>query len=311
LNESVGLSPERLKRLRWKGEAAYRVLSYYFTVRWNWTAAGDYVRHVLGSFAVPPDPDEDRNPPTPGMPPSYSLVDLGRRSEARYGVLYGEAPMARSTEPANVVSRFFWHVNDEAVRRTGDYVLIHAGSLVTPTGKGLLILGAPGSGKTTLTGGLVRAGFAYLSDEAGAIDPVSRRLYPYPKALTVKVGRSELFPELSRTNGSPLLTRERHLRPEDIGPGRLGAPCDVGFVIAHRHADGSSAEATPLTPAEAVVELVANTMNMATYRGRALPLLADLARRARSYRLVSGALDEAVEVVARLTRSRLSRERRG
>jgi hypothetical protein len=54
------------------------------------------------------------------------------------------------------------------------------------------------------------------------------------------------------------------------------------------------------TRADAVVELCRNAMNLHQYGGRALPLLADVARAARSYRLVWGDLDEAVAAVTGL-----------
>jgi hypothetical protein len=294
-----------LKRLRWKGEQTYRVLSYYFLVRWNWAEAGEYVRHVLRGFTVPFDQLEMRNPPTPGMPARYTVVDLGRRQDRRYRLLYGDGdtPMISSDNPGDVLKHLFWNVNSEAIRRTGDFLLIHSGAVVSPSGKAVLIPGRSGSGKSTLTAGLVRAGFDYLSDEAAAIDPVTRRLYPYPKALTLKENRSELFPELASKNGSALVKGQLHLHPEDIGPGKAAGPCEVRFVIVHRHERGKEkAELTPISRGEAALELGRNAMNISTYRARMLPLLADVVRGARTYSLVSGELQEAVRTVAELTR---------
>jgi hypothetical protein len=51
------------------------------------------------------------------------------------------------------------------LRPLGVYSL-HAGGLATRDGVGLLLVGPPGSGKSTLTIGLIRDGWRYLSDDA-------------------------------------------------------------------------------------------------------------------------------------------------
>ena len=118
--ERAAVSPEELARVRWKGEQTYRVLSYYFTLRWNRAPIGEYVHHVLQGFAVPPDPGERRIPPTPGMPATYNLVDLGWSVEGRYRLLYPETSLRTSDLVSDVLHHLFWHVNSEAIRRTGD-----------------------------------------------------------------------------------------------------------------------------------------------------------------------------------------------
>jgi hypothetical protein len=289
-----------LDRIQWKGEDYFRSLSYYFSVRWNTEAAGAHVLHLLGDFAVPRDPDEENPIWAPGLPPRYSIVKR-RSGEHRYYLLYGDSIMARSDWLHTIMTQLVWHVHTHSVRVTGDFLLIHAGSVSTPSGEGVLLPAPSGNGKTTLTTALVRAGFRYLSDEAGAIDPVTRRLYPFQRPLILKAGAAQVFPDLYRIgNGS---TREgmRHLRPELIGGGAKGEPCEIRYVIAHQYRPGAKTEITPMSQAEALMELVNNASNLHRYGGRALPLLAPVARRARRYRLVQGNIDEAVEAIASVT----------
>lgn len=274
-----------LRGRRWIGQSTYRVLSYYFSVRWTWAEGGRVVSRVLERFAVPPDRSEERNPPTPGLPARYSIVTRGRGRDRRYELFYAERLLFGTHEPGSLMDTFFWHVNSETIRRTGDFLLIHAGALATPDGDGVLILGASGSGKTTLTAALVRAGFGYLSDDAAPIDPVTRRLYPYAKALNVK-------------DADP---KGPHILPEELRPGCVSDACDVRFVIAHRYDPGSATTLTSISPAAGIVELTRNALNMSLYGTRALPLLSDVARGARHYTLVSAGLDEAVAAVVELT----------
>jgi hypothetical protein len=258
---------------------------------------------VIGGFAVPPDPNEFRSPPTPGVPPRYSLIDRGPgEGEQRFALLYGTAPLIHTRNESGVVHHLLWHIFEEAIRHTGDYLLVHAGAVVTPSGEGVLLPGDSGSGKTTLVAALVREGFGYLSDEAGTIDPVRRRLHPHPRALTFKLPPGALFPGVRSAEGdSPFLDGRWFVRPDEIRPGALAGPCPVRFIVAPRYEAGAPTQLTPMTPAEATVVLADKTLNLAVYRSRALPLLADIARGATSYRLVSGDVADAVRSVIALT----------
>jgi hypothetical protein len=289
----VAMTPDALQGIRWKGEATYRVLSYYFGMRWNSGPSGDYVRSFLEPFAVPPDPQEQRNPPTPGTPPIYFVVDRGRnRNGDRHELLYGDQNTAST------------------MIRTGDYLLVHAGAVVTPGGDALLLPAPSGSGKTTLVAGLVRGGFAYLSDEAAAIDPVTGTVHPYPKPLSMKIPPEELFPDLVETNGRrELVPNLWLLRAEDLRPHALGRPADIRFVVAPRYRAGASTDLVPISRASGLVELGHNALNLALYRSRAITLLARVISRTRCYRLDYGDLDEAIRAIERL--SRPPRPRRG
>jgi hypothetical protein len=304
---STRISAARLKRIRWQGTATFRVISYYCTVRWNRSKLGDYIHKVMGRFAIDPDPYEFRSPPTPGWPPEYSIVDLGPKEKRRYRLLHGDVQLISGDHPGDALEHLFWHINSETFRTTGSFLLIHAGSVATPSGEGVLLPADSGSGKSTLTAALVLAGFRYLSDEAGAIDPVSRQLYPYAKALSFKKRRSDVFAELRRKyDGSPLLKQQWHLRAEDIRPDAHGSPCEIRYVIAPRYETGAEVQITPMSPAEATVELARCALNLPIYRSRALPLLGEVARGARAYRLLSGDIGDSVRAVAELTGSAIS-----
>ncbi|HYT81488.1 MAG TPA: hypothetical protein VEQ37_20010 [Actinomycetota bacterium] len=298
-----GVAPFDLERVRWKGEETFRVLSYYFSVRWNFQEAEEMVRRTLGQFVVEYDPDEYVYPRMPGMPAQYSIV---RRPspEGRFHLLVENAPITTTKPLGGAIAQLLWHINGQTVRRSGDFLIIHAGSVCTPAGEGVLLPADAGSGKTTLTTGLVRAGFGYLSDEGGCIDPASGTLYPYPRALSLKFGHRKVFPDLYRNDNGWGAGEERHLSPAEIRPAAIAGPCRVRYIIAPRYEPNASTELTPISPAEGAMVLLRHAFNLPVYRARALPVVAKIARQARSYRLVSGDLDEAVQAVTRATRSR-------
>jgi hypothetical protein len=290
-----------LDRVRWKDEQSFRILSYYFSVRWNIAAVGERIRYVFGDFAIPQDIDEYPEIWAPGLPPQYSIVER-RHGGNKYHLLYGEGVMLSTKSLDGLIGHMTWHINHQSLRITGDFFLIHAGAVQTTAGDGILLPAQSGGGKTTLVAALLRhGGFRYLSDEAGAIDPVSRMLYPYPRALTVKSGHATSFPELyGNENGGKWVEGVKWIHPSDIRPGCMGSPCSIRLIVAPQYVANAPTEVTPLTPAQTAVELLTKGINLVRYRARAMPLVADIARQVPGYRLVSGNLDEAVATVVQL-----------
>jgi hypothetical protein len=293
--------PIAFDRIRWKGHGNYRVLSHYFSVRWNVGGIDDILDRILGPFAVPEDPEEYPNPATDGTPPQYSIIR--RQSEGvSYRLLHGDTEMYQSQELPSVLGQLLIYINQMTIRRSADYLLIHAGAVRTPLGDGVLMPAASGSGKTTMVTGLIRAGFDYLSDEGGAIDPVTRMLYPFRKALWMKPGHKELFPELCPNGGgSDWLSGLWPVTPESIRPGSVAGPCPIRFIIGLTYRPGARTEVRPVTTAEGAVLIAGNAFNLGVYRSRAVWLAADVASGARSYRLVSGDLDGGLGAIMELT----------
>jgi hypothetical protein len=294
-----------LDRVRWKGEESFRILSYYFSIRWNFEEAGDRVRYALGDFAVRTDPDEEPEIYAPGVPPQYSIV-RARAAGNRYHLLYGDGLMVSADVLGALLNPLFLHINAQTLRQSNDFLLIHAGSVSTPQGEGVLLPARAGGGKTTLVIALVRSGFLYLSDEGGAVDPVTRLLYPYPRPLLLKAGHVEVFPELcGEVYGPEWYQAFRWIHPSDIRPGAVASgPCPIRFIVSYEYRPGAATELSPLTPAQGAMELLTNALNLPRYRARALPLVADVVEGAGRYRLVSGDLDEAVQVLTELTSGR-------
>lgn len=300
----------RSSESRWLGEAAYRVLSYSFSIRWEWESAAERLDRALGSFAVPPDPKEERSPTLLELPPRYSFLGPGSRRDGRYRLLCDRAELTRSKDPEKVFSYLLWHVNAEALRRTDDFLLIHAGAAAGSGGAGVLLPGASGSGKTTLVAGLVRDGFSYLSDEAGVIDPATGRLFPYPRAITLKTGSFTHFPELAAAGEDFSPSRaEWHVRPEDLGSTAPGKPCEIRFVVAIRYVPETATSLTSISKAAGVMEVATNSMNLTLFGGHGLRALEGALRHARCFRLVSGDLPSAVHAVSDLVNG--SRRRTG
>jgi hypothetical protein len=301
IEEFAPISPARLKRMRWRGERAYQVLSYSFSVRWNGELTDDRIDYVFGGVVSRPK----------GLPASaastdgasvYSLVDLGTRHPRRYRLLLADEQLISSRTADSVLDHLLYQILTRMRERTEEFLLIHAGSVVTSRGEGVLLPADAGSGKTTLVAGLIRSGFRFLSDEVGVIDHRAGVLRPYPRALNFKEGAVAIFPDLAMdNNGSSFSGRPGYVRAEEIRSGVMAPPSEVRFVIAPRYQEGATTRVTALSPGETVKELWINAMNLDAYGARALPILANVASEAKGYRLLSGDLGESIRAVKRLT----------
>lgn len=295
------ITPAQLRRVRWRGERAYRILSLSFSVRWNREPLADRIEYAFGAFGIPSPEDARKDFASPNGSATFSLVDLGPRHTRRYRLLLGDGELISGHSSDDIVNHLLWQIL-KRMRETEEFLLIHAGSLVTSRGEGVLLPADSGSGKTTLVAGLLHAGFKFLSDEVGVIDWKTGLLHPYPRALNFKEGSLGLFPALPPpSEPSPLALGQRYLRADDIWPDVMANACRLRFVIAPRYVNGAATMVTPLSPAATVKELWANVMNLPPDGSRALPLLAKVVRQVRGYRLISGDLEEAVQAVARVT----------
>jgi hypothetical protein len=301
LEEHIPISSARLKRIRWRGQRAYRLVSYPFTVRWNSPLLGDRLDYVLAGFRLPDGVPSGPSAATSDGVPVYSLIDLGPRHRRRYRVMLGEEELISSLRPADALSHALWRIVSK-VEEVKDFLLIHSGSIVSSAGEGVLLPADSGSGKTTLVAGLIRAGFGFLSDEVGVIDPVTGMLHPYPRAMNFKEASLPLFRGTPLEEGDSEWGPQRYLQAEELRPGAMAASCHIGFIIEPRYRENANTEVIPLTPAASLELLWANSINLRLHGLGAFTRLCEVVKRARGYRLISGDLRQAVQAVAEITR---------
>lgn len=301
IQEFTPISPARLGRIRWRGERVYRVLSHWFSIRWNRNLAPDQFDYVWGGFAAGDNDPTQRSSSSRDGAPAYSLVDLGPRDPGRYRLLVDDEELAACGSSDELASHLLWQVFERMPEETDGFLLFHAGAVATPNGEGVLLPADSGFGKTTLVVGLVRAGFGFLSDETGVIDHHTGMLRPHPRALNFKEGSATLFPDLWPPRNASRVRSDGYLRAEEIRDDAIAEPCRIHFVIFPRYLKGAATEVIPLSPAESLEMLWANATNREAYGAQALPLLATVVRAVKSYRLVSGALGEAIRAVVGVT----------
>jgi hypothetical protein len=239
------------------------------------------------------------------LPPGNGHAHLAIRRDAdvtpSWELTIDDVMEARVETAESLLVSLVQAINARAIK-SWPGVVCHAGG-VAWEGAGVLLPADPESGKSTLTAGLVRAGFDYLTDEAVAFRRGENMIEPYPKPLSLDPGSWHLFPELE-PNADLANDDYKQLQwqvpPTAIRADAVGRPCPARYLVFPEYVEGAKTELVGLGRAEALVELAKNTFAFNERSRFALEELAGIVRQVDCYRLTAGDLDEAVARITEL-----------
>lgn len=147
----------------------------------------------------------------------------------------------------------------------------HAGAVRSPEGEIVLLPAPSHSGKSTITSMFVAEGWDYLGDEAIGVRPGACTAVGYPKRIAID-DASRRFLGLgpsTHDDVDPQQLRKGVARLDgDVGP--------VAGVLLPRYSEDAPVTREILEPHDAVVELLANTLNLARAGQAALDAVCDL-----------------------------------
>jgi hypothetical protein len=170
-----------------------------------------------------------------------------------------------------------------------ELVWLHAGVAAGPAG-GVLVTGASGCGKSSITVALMRARWRFGGDDLVAVRP-DGRVEPFPLTPVVRQPIEAQLPE----------GRLHELTRSEAGVAETAAgTIPIAVVAFPTYRFGATEGAQPLSPAEALMLLVRQCTTFRRQRGFALQALIALLEQARAVRLVYGSASRAAELVARL-----------
>jgi hypothetical protein len=212
-------------------------------------------------------------------------------------------PMARARAIDEIAPILKAEIVQEVLARVDYRLAVHAAALASG-GRGLLLPGTSGRGKTTLAAALMAAGFSYLGDDTVLLDGEALHVRPIPLALATKSGA---WPLLSGRYASlatqpidhrPDGKRVRYLRPRAV----VTRPIPVAWIVFPDWHD-SDADLAPMPRIAALHQFLSGC-----YAPRRRLRTEDIASliawigRVDCYRLASGDLDGAVRRLTRLCR---------
>jgi hypothetical protein len=268
----------------------FHALAHDFRVVSDSEPLGRYLENMLDGF-----------PTAREVTSEYVLTERTDDDGARLLELRMDDEIVTGTGGGDLAGSFVHHVNRQAIE--ADYaVMCHAGG-VELDGAGLILPAHMESGKTTLTTGLVRAGFGYLTDEAVAFDRETALIEPFPKPLSIDAGAQHLFPELEPdpAPGDDAPPAEQwQVPPDAIRRGAVGRSCPARFIVFPMYERDAVTTLVPMSRASGLVELATNTFSFRDHPRRSLDLLARVVDGAQCFKLTVGNLDEACAVIVEL-----------
>ena len=177
----------------------YDLLGYHVAVTASDDAVGRACRSVLASFAI-----DARGAETAVQ--SYAVV----RADDRWHIETEGRRLHSADDPHAAVAVLEWQLVTDALKRRPDLFHVHGAALAPPELDGAVVLaGATGVGKTTLTRALMDRGFLPFGDDVTLVDPISLSLQPFPRAFHLhESGRDT--PHAADPDGLPTYFQPEH-----------------------------------------------------------------------------------------------------
>lgn len=159
-----------------------------------------------------------------------------------------------------------WGLNWCVSMHAHQYLIIHAG-VVEKNGLAAILPAPPGSGKSTLTAGLVLSGWRLLSDELTLIDRKTGWIHPLPRPISLK---NESIPIIRDFSAAAFINRASHdtakgtvahLRPPRESVRRQHEAARPGWVIFPKWTAHAPATLIPRSRAETFIYLAQNAFN--------------------------------------------------
>jgi HprK-related kinase A len=210
--------------------------------------------------------------------------------------------------PASLAPPLFeWGLNWCISHRAHRFLMIHS-AVVEKRGRALLLPARPGSGKSTLTAGLLGRGYRLLSDEHALLRPEDGRVVPLPRPIALKNesirvvrelgGDLELGPTFHDSHKGDVA----HLRPLEDSVRRAGETALPAAVVFPKFDPSSPTRLEPVARAAALMELVENSVNYSVTGELGFETLARLVDEASfhalDFRDLGSALDALEKVAA-------------
>ena len=224
---------------------------------------------------------------------NFDATEIGRARNAKYIVcktdeyFLVESPYG-NVQTAATDAEFLYALEKaitlEAQRQRPTLYFIH-GAVLEFEGKAILLIGAPGAGKSTLAWALLHHGFQYLSDELAPIDLSTLTVYPYPHAICLKKKPPAPY---ALPEGVLYTSGTIHIPVKQMPSATCTAPQPVRSLFFVTY-DPSAMEPSilPIGRPEGAARLYSNTLNALAHAGAGLGQAISIAKACRCFTLRS------------------------
>jgi hypothetical protein len=205
-------------------------------------------------------------------------------------------PLPRSQAFALFETGLNWCVAHHA----RNHLAIHAAA-IEKNGLVALLPAPPGSGKSTLSAGLLSRGWRLLSDEMALLQMDDGRVSPCPRPISLKNESIDLMRRISPESTILLTARETikgtvaHMKPPP-GSVRCSDAAPARWIVLPRFVADAPCHLTPLSNGMAFMELATNSFNYNLLGEEAFQLLGRVVDGCRCHELRYGNLTDALDV---------------
>ncbi len=211
-------------------------------------------------------------------PPALDVIVApdGRTAE---GLVGGRSVWSIALPDGAAVAALLGQITGTLATNLRRLLFVHAGA-VSLAGRGMIIVGHSGAGKTSTVAALIRKGAMYLSDEVALLDPAVGTVAPFALPMTVKPWTRNAAGSLP---AGRCLARERGAEfwlPHNIG----GAVPVETFVLLR--AGQSGPRLAPISPAQMLLAISEHASSFKQHP-RVREAFAGFARLLRSTRCVA------------------------
>lgn len=203
--------------------------------------------------------------------------------------------LVRTPAPGVAFRHLVFHANQAAIDATTAPVRLHSAA-VARGDAAIAIVGPMGAGKSTIAAGLVRRGFAYLTDEVVALDDAGR-VRPYAKPVSLGTPPAALdVPAWEPPPGAHDYLGSSGLVPAPVLGAVAPGPVPLRAVVLPTYRRGAATTIEAIGPADALVEVGAHAFGLGDHPGALADLAAALAA-VECFRITSGELEPALDAV--------------
>lgn len=241
-----------------------------------------------------------------GELPCFVLApSAASREEPLYDLSGPVVGLVEALPLSMAVSRLVTALSRATLDAEPDRLHLHAAAAVRD-GRAVVLAAPRETGKTTTLARLVLDGWSYVSDETVSIGPGDELVRGFAKPLSIKPGSRSLLPELAPhflPEGTVGDHAVLHVSLGTLGVRTAEAASAKMVGLLRRRLTPSidhAADSRPIHPADAVVGLMAETLDAARFGNSAVIELARLAARTSCWEIFIGAPNDTVVEIERL-----------